>query len=96
MVMSAYDRWKTTDPNDGDQELFEKFYEEYWDDPETVFGDMVEYFTGELEYLIYEKKEDPDPQENHWYTPLKQSFVKHHLPYLIERMVEDAKSNWSD
>ena len=95
MGMSSYDRWKTTDPNDSYDELYEAMEETYWSDVHQVKEDLKAFalrvIDEEFEYI----ESLPDP-----YLSVKEmrklscadgilkEFSEVELPYIIESMIE--------
>ena len=95
MGMSSYDRWKTTDPNDSYDELYELMEEKYWSDIHQVKEDLKAFalrlIDEEFEYI----GSLPDP-----YIAFKEmrklsfaegtlkEFCDFELPHIIESMIE--------
>jgi hypothetical protein len=95
MGMSSYDRWKTTDPNDSYDELYEAMEETYWSDVHQVKEDLKAFalrvIDEEFEYI-----ESLPP--NHLASKemrklscadgILKEFSEVELPYIIESMIE--------
>lgn len=85
---SSYDRWKTTDPNEVDDELYEILEEKFWEDLEEVLEHVNEYLADWVGDLLYGMKDLP---EDHWFIKMIEEFKRIRIPSIIESRMEDAK-----
>lgn len=88
-MASSYDIWKTTDPNDGNDELFERLEEEYWTDVDTVEKDVIEFVSEVIRYhLMFPQSQSVLPEDSLFHHIMKE-FQECCVAGIIERMVEN-------